>query len=549
MSIYAPPSNIQSVFNPSNYGGLGVDGQITTDYLDANYVQFPVVQGNMTLVGTSILGDVTQQGDLTTTGDITGETIEGTSFLVGTTNLLTEIGTKQDTIQDGDLTIAKTDGLQTALENKYDNTGGLISGGVQITGQLAPNGNIFTDERLVIQSGNTMEIQDETEVKISSGVVDIVVDGSDESINLNGYTFLNGSLELAEDESIFLNEVGGGNSKVLNYFNYNKLTDDVEGKQNTIDDGDLTIAKTDGLQTALDNKYDDTGGTIDGDVTISGDLVIGTTNVITEIGTKQDTINDGDLTIAKTDGLQTALNNKYDDTGGTIGGDVTINGDLVVGTTNIITEIGTKQDTIQDNGLTIAKTDGLQTALDNKYDDTGGTIDGDVDISGILMVEDVNVKDTLTSVRTQVDALINFTGGGVNFRAYNLSNATQSSGQNLNYDDIDYDTEDSYDTSDNIYTIVIGGTYVFSFGWSSITDSTAVINLIRNRGGVETILQQSTNGENTTNLNAFFLTTIAECETDDEIYAYLDSGTCRLVPYSTAAPDTLTSFSGSRISN
>ncbi len=301
MSIYAPPSNIQSVFNPSNYGGLGVDGQITTDYLDANYVQFPVVQGNMTLVGTSILGDVTQQGDLTTTGDITGETIEGTSFLVGTTNLLTEIGTKQDTIQDGDLTIAKTDGLQTALENKYDNTGGLISGGVQITGQLAPNGNIFTDERLVIQSGNTMEIQDETEVKISSGVVDIVVDGSDESINLNGYTFLNGSLELAEDESIFLNEVGGGNSKVLNYFNYNKLTDDVEGKQNTIDDGDLTIAKTDGLQTALDNKYDDTGGTIDGDVTISGDLVIGTTNVITEIGTKQDTINDGDLTIAKTD--------------------------------------------------------------------------------------------------------------------------------------------------------------------------------------------------------------------------------------------------------
>jgi len=402
MSIYAPPSNIQSVFNPSNYGGLGVDGQITTDYLDANYVQFPVVQGNMTLVGTSILGDVTQQGDLTTTGDITGETIEGTSFLVGTTNLLTEIGTKQDTIQDGDLTIAKTDGLQTALENKYDNTGGLISGGVQITGQLAPNGNIFTDERLVIQSGNTMEIQDETEVKISSGVVDIVVDGSDESINLNGYTFLNGSLELAEDESIFLNEVGGGNSKVLNYFNYNKLTDDVEGKQNTIDDGDLTIAKTDGLQTALDNKYDDTGGTIDGDVTISGDLVIGTTNVITEIGTKQDTINDGDLTIAKTDGLQTALNNKYDNTGGTIGGNVTINGDLVVGTTNVITEIGTKQDTINDGDLTIAKTDGLQTALENKYDDTGGTIGGNVSITGDLVVGTTNV---ITEIGTKQDTI------------------------------------------------------------------------------------------------------------------------------------------------
>jgi len=107
MSIYNPPSKKQGIFNPSNYGGLGAGGQITTDYLDANYLQFPVAQGNMTLVGTSILGDVTQQGEFITTEDITGETIEGTSFLVGTTNLLTEIGTKQDTINDGDLTIAK----------------------------------------------------------------------------------------------------------------------------------------------------------------------------------------------------------------------------------------------------------------------------------------------------------------------------------------------------------------------------------------------------------------------------------------------------------
>jgi len=187
--------------------------------------------------------------------------------------------------------------------------------------------------------------------------------------------------------------------------------------------------------------------------------------------------------------------------------------------------------------------------LNNKYDDTGGTIDGNVDISGILMVEDVNVKDNLTSVQTQVDALINFTGGGVNFRAYNLSATTQSSGQNLNYDDIDYDTEDSYDTSDNIYTIVIGGTYVFSFGWYVVSGSTAVINLIRNRDSVETILQQSTNGTNTENNSGFFSTTIAECETDDEVYAYLDSGSCRLIPFDIGGSNTFTSFSGSRISN
>jgi len=79
-----------------------------------------------------------------------------------------------------------------------------------------------------------MEIQDETEVKISSGVVDIVVDGVEEFISLNGYTYLNGTLELLEDEGIILNNVGGEGIEVINYFNYNKLKDDVEGKQDTI---------------------------------------------------------------------------------------------------------------------------------------------------------------------------------------------------------------------------------------------------------------------------------------------------------------------------
>jgi len=89
-------------------------------------------------------------------------------------------------------------------------------------------------------------------------------------------------------------------------------------------------------------------------------LSVGTTNIITEIGTKQATIEDGDLTIAKTSGLQTALDNKYNDTGGTINGNVDVTGDLVVGTTNIITELGTKQATIEDPTGTI---DGRTTHL------------------------------------------------------------------------------------------------------------------------------------------------------------------------------------------
>ena len=157
--------------------------------------------------------------------------------------------------------------------------------------------------------------------------------------------------------------------------------------------------------------------------------------------------------------------------------------------------------------------------------------------------------NNLSGVQTQVDALINFTGGGVNFRAYSLSSVTINAGNNLTYDNDDYDTENSYDTTNAVYTIVIGGTYVFSFGWYVVNGSTAVINLIRKRNSVETILQQSTNGTNTSNNSGFFSTTIAECETNDEIYAYLDSGSCRLIPYNITDPDTFTSFSGSRISN
>jgi len=98
--------------------------------------------------------------------------------------------------------------------------------------------------------------------------------------------------------------------------NIGNVENAIEGKQPTINDGDLTIAKTNGLQGALENKQDDIDNTTDltaRSLTIDGgNLVVGTTNVISEIGTKQPTINDGDLTIAKTLNLQSSLDVKQD---------------------------------------------------------------------------------------------------------------------------------------------------------------------------------------------------------------------------------------------
>jgi hypothetical protein len=157
--------------------------------------------------------------------------------------------------------------------------------------------------------------------------------------------------------------------------------------------------------------------------------------------------------------------------------------------------------------------------------------------------------NNLTSVRTQVDSLIDIFSQGISFRAYSLSSATVSSGQNLPFDNESYDSQGTYDTSTYIYTIDIAGTYLFNFGWFVVSESTAVIDLIRKRSGTETIIQQSTNGSFTGNNTSFFLATIDECEKDDEIYAYLSSGSCRLAQSDLTEPNNNSSFSGSRLSS
>ena len=96
------------------------------------------------------------------------------------------------------------------------------------------------------------------------------------------------------NDNIFNNEYNSIDENGI--WNFNSMTtksltlptirdveDAIQGKQDEINDGDLTISKTNGLQTALDNKYDDTGGTINGNVDITGDLVVGTTDIIDEL--------------------------------------------------------------------------------------------------------------------------------------------------------------------------------------------------------------------------------------------------------------------------
>ena len=72
-----------------------------------------------------------------------------------------------------------------------------------------------------------------------------------------------------------------------------------------------------------------------------------TSNIQTQLDAKQASIGDGDLSIAKINGLQTALDAKATSTALTSG-------------------LAGKQDAIADGDLTIARTNGLQAALDAK---------------------------------------------------------------------------------------------------------------------------------------------------------------------------------------
>jgi hypothetical protein len=182
--------------------------------------------------------------------------------------------------------------------------------------------------------------------------------------------------------------------------------------------------------------------------------------------------------------------------------------------------------------------------LNSKFDDTGGsiTITGNVDIPGGLIVDTITLPiigdvetsiqgntKKLSSVQTQVDSLIDIFSQGISFRAYSLSSATISSGQNLPFNNESYDSQGTYDTTTYVYTIDITGTYLFTFGWYVVSGSTAIINLFRKLSGTAVVIQQSTNGTSTGDNTSFYVATIAECQSGDEIYASIQSGSCRSV--------------------
>ena len=198
---------------------------------------------------------------------------------------------------------------------------------------------------------------------------------------------------------------------------------------------------------------------------------------------------------------------------------------VVIGGTNVITEIGNKQDEI-----------------DNTIDITMKDL-----VANSAVVNSVDIGSGFTSLQTQVDAVIEYITN-VGFRVFRLTNTTFNAGSKLGYDQVEFDTESGYSTTNFTYTISLAGTYLFTFQNFTPNGVEMSVDLIRVRGETETILQQITNGTSTSqNNSAYNLTAITQSLTGDIIFGRVSSGSVRVSPVDVSSP--LASFSGSRLSN
>ena len=153
----------------------------------------------------------------------------------------------------------------------------------------------------------------------------------------------------------------------------------VKGYAN-IQDGGLSIAKTNGLQTALDGKQ----STIE-----NGDLSIThVSGLQASLNSKISSIDDGSLTIAKTSGLQTALDSKISIAGGTF--------------TNTPLAPTASADT---NNTTLATTEYVTRAMNNVVDGAPGALNTLNELAAALGDDSSFASTVTTSLAGKQDTL------------------------------------------------------------------------------------------------------------------------------------------------
>ena len=239
MSIYPPPNWVAELttFNSSNYEQSLTTSGVSTAFLDANYVKFPVAQGEVTFTNTSNTGNMTVQGNLLT-NTITGTTTTSTISLfpsITTSNIsLGAALTTGSTLKIGSSTNSNHLGLvdfsSNTINNTVPSTGDLYICNNQTSGTLTLGGSASRTGAINIGNGasNTSTI--------SIGAASSTINLSGTSVNVNSISLIPASASTAVNytfvdnvaQNFFVNQTNTTTSRTLllpvNPYNGQKIT-------------------------------------------------------------------------------------------------------------------------------------------------------------------------------------------------------------------------------------------------------------------------------------------------------------------------------------
>ena len=471
MSIYTPPNKQQSIFNPRNFGSLGQGGEINREYLNANFLAFPVAQGTITLVSANVLGDINQQGDYITSGDIvvddiSGDIISANTILIGTQNLLTEITT---------------------------NTGKIIT----INGSLETIASDVSKKQERLITGENISIDTSNNITLTEVVTDSELSTA---LDTKQNKLITGSnISIDASNNITLTEVVTGSD----------LTTALDTKQNKLITGDnISIDASNNI--TLTEVVTDTD--LSNALNAKQDTLKTTTNIDTGL------INAGTITIRSNSQLNTPI---VSATTSMSAPTITAGTNLFYGANNVGTKITGLEDNKQNkltagNNITIDE-------LTNVISSTGGTA---VDSSTDLICRTLTTINNATiGGRLTIANRISFRVGretGSNFSG----NVTMP----LNFEDYDY--SNSYNTGTYTFTAPIKGMYVFYINISSNGNNSFGLNIrvnspITSRTILRLIQNQNGAGSNKTTCG----TTITLLEANDQVSVVKTNGIIRFESY------------------
>ena len=311
--------------------------------------------------------------------NITGATID---------DIYNDIGTKQDIINNttNKLTYDKID--FTGSNIQYADYGSSI------------NSKFTALDNSISTLSNNDSAQITTNTNLANGISGLTSSKQDvlsASNKLNSaYLACSGLGEMSNTKMQYLSSISGdiqeqlslkqdaiSNISNLAYVDINSnLTTLLSNKQNAIADGDLTIAKTSGLQTALNSKWNTPSNESNltyVDINSSLQTILNNKASVSSLNSKQETINasnklDSSYLNSGT-GTMSNLKMQYlssisSDIQTQLSAKANINGNTYTGTHDFTSAtVSGISSTISDNSLTIAKTNGLQSALDSKLND------------------------------------------------------------------------------------------------------------------------------------------------------------------------------------